>query len=161
MQNYEPSSSFGPDVAACYDNYLRGDEEAAVRFLASLAEGGQALEFAIGTGRIAIPLAEMDIQVDGIDLSPHMVNQLYTKTGDDRIKVIIGDMSSASTNHKYKLVYLVYNTIFNLLTVEDQIRCFENAVHHLTEEGRFVVETALPHAWIAPGNSGYVHAENV
>ncbi len=70
-------------------------------------------------------------------------------------------MSVVSTNLHYELVYLVFNTIFNLLTAEDQIRCFENAARHLAPDGHFIVETALPHAWIAPGKSDYVHAEHV
>lgn len=119
------------------------------------------LEFAVGTGRIALPLAARDVQVDGIELSPHMVGRLRAKPGGDGINITVGDMSVATTGHQYGLVYLVYNTIFNLLTADDQIRCFENAARHLTAGGHFVVEAALPHAWIAPGTSDYVHAEQV
>jgi hypothetical protein len=90
-----------------------------------------------------------------------MVEQLRAKPGGDQIKVTIGDMSAAMTGSQYGLVYLVYNTIFNLLTAEDQIRCFVNAARHLAAGGHFVVETAVPHAWISPGKSDYVHAEHV
>ena len=161
MKGFDPASSFGEDVAARYDDHLRGDEEAAASFLSALAQGRPALEFAIGTGRIAIPLAEKGVQVDGIELSPHMVERLRAKTRNNPMNVTIGDMSTATTNQRYGLVYLVYNTIFNLLTVDDQIRCFQNAAHHLAPDGYFVVETALPHAWIPPGSSDYVHAENI
>mgnify|MGYP002779716458 CR=1 FL=1 len=161
MESFDPASSFGPDVAARYDDRPRGDEEAAVAFLSALAQGRRTLEFAIGTGRIALPLATHGVQVDGIELSPHMVERLRAKPGSDRINITIGDMSVTATGHHYGLVYLVFNTIFNLLTAEDQIRCFENAARHLTADGHFVVETALPHAWIAPGSSDYVHAEHV
>ena len=161
MKDFNPATSFGPEVAARYDHSTRGDEEEATTFLAEYAEGGSALEFAIGTGRIALPLAARGIQVDGIELSPHMVEQLRKKPGGSSITVIIGDMCSATTNRHYSLVYLVFNTIFNLLTADDQIRCFENAARHLTPEGHFVVETALPHAWISPDQSDYVHAEHV
>jgi SAM-dependent methyltransferase len=161
MEAFDPASSFGPDVAAHYDDNPRGDEEAAVTFLSALAQGGRALEFAIGTGRIALPLASRGIQVDGIELSPHMVERLRAKPGGDQVDITVGDMSAAATGHQYRLVYLVFNTIFNLLTAEDQIRCFQNAARHLTSEGHFVVEAALPHAWIAPGTSDYVHAEHV
>lgn len=161
MKHYDPVASFGPEVAARYDDHLRGDEEAAAEFLAALAQGRRALEFAIGTGRIALPLAARGVHVDGIELSPHMVERLRAKPGGDRINVTVGDMSVATTGQHYGLVYLVYNTIFNLITAEDQIRCFENAARHLTADGCFVVETALPHAWIAPGASDYVHAEHV
>ena len=161
MEDFDPASSFGPDVAARYDDHPRGDEEAAATFLSELAQGCRALEFAIGTGRIALPLAARNIPVDGIELSPAMVARLRAKPGGDQIDVTIGDMSVATTGRRYGLVYLVFNTIFNLLTADDQVRCFENAARHLTTDGHFVVETALPHAWIAPGTSDYVHAEQV
>lgn len=161
MKDFDPAASFGPDVAAHYDDDKRGDEEDAAAFLAEYAKGGPALEFAIGTGRIALPLAAKGVQVDGIELSPHMIGQLRTKPEGQKINVIIGDMSSATTGRKYSLVYLVFNTIFNLLTADDQVRCFENAARHLTPEGYFVVEAALPHAWISPDKSDYVHTEYV
>lgn len=161
MEAFNPASSFGPDVAAHYDDNPRGDEEAAVTFLSTLAQGRHALEFAIGTGRIALPLAKRNVQVDGIELSPYMVERLRAKPGGDQINVTIGDMSVAATGHQYGLVYLVFNTIFNLLTADNQIRCFENAARHLTADGHFVVEAALPHSWISPGTSDYVHTEYV
>ncbi|NJC96186.1 MAG: SAM-dependent methyltransferase [Anaerolineales bacterium] len=161
MKDFDPATSFGSDAAAHYDEYKRGDEEDAAAFLAEYAKEGSALEFAIGTGRIALPLATKGIQVDGIELSPHMVKQLHAKPEGQNINVIIGDMSSATTNRHYPLVYLVFNTIFNLLTADNQIRCFENAARHLTPNGHFIVETALPHAWISPDKSDYVHTEYV
>lgn len=161
MKDFDPATSFGPHVAAHYDEYKRGDEEDAVAFLAEFANEGSALEFAIGTGRIALLLAAKGVQVDGIELSPHMVEQLRAKPGGQNINVIIGDMSSATTNRQYPLVYLVFNTIFNLLTADDQIHCFENAARHLASNGYFIVETALPHAWISPDKSDYVHTEYI
>jgi SAM-dependent methyltransferase len=161
VKGFDPASSFGPQVAATYDDNPRGDEQAAATFLSGLAQGRRALEFAIGTGRIALPLAAQGIQVDGIEISGPMVERLCAKPGGDQIDVTIGDMSIATTGQKYGLVYLVFNTIFNLLTADDQIRCFENAARHLAVGGYFVVETAVPHAWIAPGQSDYVHAEHV
>ena len=161
MKDFDPATSFGADTAALYADYQRGDEEDAAAFLAEFAKNGSALEFAIGTGRIALPLANKGIRVDGIELSSHMVEQLRTKPEGQNIHVIIGDMSSATTNRQYSLVYLVFNTIFNLLTADDQIRCFENAARHLTPNGYFIVETALPHAWISPDKSDYVHTEYV
>ena len=161
MKGFDPASIFGPEVAATYDDNPRGDEEVAAMFLAGLAQGRRVLEFAIGTGRIALPLAAKGVQVDGIEISAPMVARLRAKPGGDQIHVTIGDMSSATTGQQYGLVYLVFNTIFNLLTADDQIRCFENAARHLAADGYFVVETALPHAWITPGKSEYVHAETV
>jgi len=161
MKDFDPATSFGSTVAAHYDDYKRGDEEDAAKFLAEYAKEGSALEFAIGTGRIACPLATKGIQVDGIELSSHIAEKLCARPEGKNINVIIGDMSRATTNRHYPLVYLVFNTIFNLLTVDDQIRCFENAARHLTPNGYFIVETALPHAWIPPGKSDYVHTEYV
>lgn len=161
MKDFDPAKSFGADVAAHYDDYQRGDEDSAAAFLAEFAKEGTALEFAIGTGRIALPLAAKGIHVDGIELSPHMVEKLYAKSEGTPINVIVGDMCSVTTNQRYSLVYLVFNTIFNLLTADSQIRCFENAARHLEPNGYFIVEAALPHAWISPEKSDYVHAEYV
>jgi len=161
MKNFDPIASWDADRASRYENYLRGDEEEATTFLASYAAGGNALEFAIGTGRIALPLLEKGVQVDGIEASSHMVEVLKARPKGKEVDVTIGDMSLTSTNQKYNLVYLVFNTIFNLLTADDQIRCFENAANHLTEDGYFVVEAFMPHAVIPFGESDYVRAEHV
>lgn len=161
MKDFDPATSFGSDVAEHYDDYMRGDEESAVSFLAELAKEGAALEFAIGTGRIALLLAAKGIKVDGIELSVDMVEKLVAKSQGMIINVVIGDMCRVTTNQQYSLVYLVYNTIFNLITAEDQILCFENAARHISKDGFFVVETAMPHAWISPEKSDYVHAEYV
>jgi hypothetical protein len=147
MDGFDPATSFGPDVAGKYDSALRGDEAAACRFLAETANGGRALEFAVGTGRIALPLAEAGVDVSGIELSPDMVRQLRSKPGGSSIDITEGDMSTVVVPGEFALVYLVYNTIFNLLTQDDQVRCFENAAGHLTADGAFVVETAVPSAW--------------
>jgi SAM-dependent methyltransferase len=112
--------------------------------LAELAGNGQALEFAIGTGRVAIPLAERGVPVTGIELSRPMIDQLRTKVGDVAIPVIVGDMATAIAPGEYTLVYLVYNTISNLLTQAEQVECFRNAARHLTPGGRFVVELWVP-----------------
>lgn len=106
MKGFDPASSFGPRVAAAYDDNPRGDEEAAAMFLSDLAQGRRALELAIGTGRIALPLAAKGIQVDGIELSAPMVERLRAKPGGDQINVTIGDMSIATTGQHYGLVYL-------------------------------------------------------
>jgi SAM-dependent methyltransferase len=161
MKDFDPIASWTKEVASRYDDDPRGDEEAAALYLSAYAEGGSALEFAVGTGRIAIPLAQQGIQVEGIESSPAMVEQLKKKPLGQAIQVTLGDMSVASTNKQYRLVYLVFNTIFNLLTAEDQIRCFENAARHMAPDGRFIVETAVPQAWIAPNQEDYVHAEHV
>ena len=147
MEEFDPATSFGPDVASRYDNSPRGDEAAASRFLAEVAGNGRALEFAIGTGRIALPLAEQGVRVSGIELSPDMVNQLRSKPGGAAVDVTMGDMAAEHVPGPFPLVYLVFNTIFNLLTQDDQVRCFENAARHLSDDGAFVVEAAVPSAW--------------
>lgn len=149
MDGFDPVDSFGPEVAGRYDDELRGDEAETVEFLANLVAGKPALEFAVGTGRIALPLSERGVRVDGIELSPDMVDRLRQKRGGDQLEVVIGDMARESAPRSdYGLVYLVFNTIFNLLTQEDQVRCFENAARHLDAEGVFVVEAAVPSAWV-------------
>jgi SAM-dependent methyltransferase len=112
--------------------------------LAQLAGEGAALEFAVGTGRVAVPLAERGVPVTGIELSPPMVQQLRTKADEATIPVIIGDMTTTVAPGKYSLVYLVYNTISNLLTQAGQVECFRNAARHLTPGGRFVIELWVP-----------------
>jgi SAM-dependent methyltransferase len=149
MEGFDPATSFGPEAAASYDDRPRGDEAETVRFLADLAGDGPALEFAIGTGRIALPLATRGIRVDGIELSTAMIDRLRSKPGGSAIDVTAGDMSTTKVVDRYRVVYLVFNTIFNLLTQDDQVRCFENAARHLTDDGAFVVEAAVPEAWTA------------
>ena len=161
MQAFDPRRSFGPGVAARYDDHPRGDERVACAFLADAAAGGRALELAIGTGRIALPLSRLGVDVDGIELSSSMVDQLRTRTAGALMRVEIGDMSLVDMGRTYSLVYVVFNSIFNLLTEDDQVRCFENAARHLDGGGVFVVEAALPHAWIPATASDYVHAEVV
>lgn len=112
--------------------------------LARLAGDGAALEFAIGTGRVAVPLAARGVPVTGIELSLPMVEQLRTKADEATIPVIVGDMATATAPGEYSLVYLVFNTISNLLTQEEQVQCFRNAARHLTPGGRFVIELWVP-----------------
>ncbi|MFJ9031661.1 class I SAM-dependent DNA methyltransferase [Streptomyces sp. NPDC102274] len=112
--------------------------------LAQLAGDGAALEFAIGTGRVAVPLAERGVSVTGIELSLPMVELLRTKADEASIPVIIGDMATTVAPGEYALVYLVFNTISNLLTQDEQVQCFRNAARHLTPGGRFVIELWVP-----------------
>nr|WP_296071361.1 class I SAM-dependent methyltransferase [uncultured Actinoplanes sp.] len=112
--------------------------------LASLASGGRALEFAIGTGRVAVPLRSRGVPVTGIDSSAPMVAVLRTKATDEEIPVVVGDMASVRVPGSFSLVYLVYNTIANLLTQAEQVACFRNAARHLEPGGRFVIELWVP-----------------
>lgn len=112
--------------------------------LAELAGDGRALEFAIGTGRVAVPLAEHGIPVTGVELSRPMIEQLRTKVDEATIEVVVGDMATTRVPGEYSLVYLVFNTISNLLTQAEQVACFRNAARHLTPGGRFVIELWVP-----------------
>jgi hypothetical protein len=133
---------FAGEVAARYDADTADMEvDAVVDFLLPLADGG-ALELAIGTGRIAVPLAERGVRVAGIDLSPDMVAQLEKKTTE--IPVTLGDMTTTRVEGAFSLVYVVFNSIFNLRTQERQVACFENAAAHLEPGGAFVVEIMVP-----------------
>ena len=154
-------TSFGEDAAQVYDDSPRGDEQETVAFLEQLARGGPALELAIGTGRIGLPLAARGVRVDGIDLSTAMVAKLLAKPGGDQISVTIGDFAEVPVPGKYPLIFIVYNTLFNLLTQEDQVRCFENVADHLTDGGRFVVEAFVPTFLYRLRDDQYVDAEDI
>lgn len=125
--------------------------------LAELAEGGRVLELAIGTGRVAVPLVERGVAVTGIELSRAMIDQLRTKMDESKLPVIEGDMTSAVAPGSFALVYLVYNTISNLLSQDQQIACFRNAARHLAEGGRFVIELGVPDLRrLPPGQDAFV-----
>jgi Methyltransferase domain len=150
---------FGERVAATYDAHSAGMfdpavVEPAVERLVHLAEGGAALEFAIGTGRIALPLAERGVRVAGIDNSEAMLARLREKPGAESIEALAGDMAATKVDGAFSLVYLVFNTIFNLTTQDGQVACFENAARHLQSDGRFVIEARVPELQRIPfGNS--------
>lgn len=153
---------FAGDVAARYDQTL-GPKGAAeeldrtVELLRELAGDGAALELAIGTGRVALPLAARGVPVSGIDLSPSMIEQMRGKPGGDAIDVTIGDMTSTEVEGAFRLVYLVYSTIGNVETQERQIACFANAAAHLEPGGWFVVEVGVPDLRrLVPGHDAVV-----
>jgi SAM-dependent methyltransferase len=132
--------------------------EPVVNYLAKLTGNGRALEFAIGTGRVAVPLARRGIPVSGIELSRPMVEKLRTKADEAAIPVVIGDMATARAPGEYTLVYLVYNTISNLLSQAEQVACFRNAARHLSPGGRFVIELWVPELRkLPPGQSATVY----
>ncbi|MFE2435877.1 class I SAM-dependent DNA methyltransferase, partial [Streptomyces sp. NPDC059409] len=113
-------------------------------FLTELAGDGRALEFAIGTGRVGVPLRERGVPVVGIELSAHMAAVLRRKTDEETLPVALGDMATTVVPGEFTLVYLVYNTITNLLTQDEQVECFRNAARHLSPGGRFVIELGVP-----------------
>ena len=139
---------FGEEVAARYDDGGRMFSPEVlgptVDFLAGLAGDGGALELAIGTGRVAVPLAQRGVRVHGIDLSEAMVAKLREKPGSEQIGTTIGDYTTTRVDETFSLVYLVYNTIGNVTSQDDQVACFQNAADHLEPGGCFVIEIEIP-----------------
>jgi SAM-dependent methyltransferase len=135
--------SFGAEEAELED-HLRGDEAETVAFLAQLAGSGPALELAIGAGRIALPLAATGIRVDGVDFSPAMIARLRDKPSGENIAITMGDFVDVGVSGSYHLIYIVYNAFFNVLSQDDQVRCFENVAAHLDDGGVFVIEAFTP-----------------
>jgi SAM-dependent methyltransferase len=152
---------FGEDVARRYDETSADMFDPAVvaltvDFLAGLVGDGAALELGIGTGRIALPLAQRGVRVRGIDLSPAMVAKLRAKPGGDEIDVAIGDFATTRVEGTFSLAYLVYNTINNLTTQDGQVACFRNVAAHLEPGGCFVIEVGVPKLRRLPPGQTYV-----
>jgi SAM-dependent methyltransferase len=146
MSDYGPET-YGERWAEIYDEFAVGmasDPELAANLLAELAGGGPALELAIGTGRVALPLASRGVAVHGIDASEAMVRRLREKPGGADIPVTVGDFADVPVDESYPLIYVVFNTFFALLTQDDQVRCFENVASHLNDGGVFVAEAFVP-----------------
>ena len=158
-QNY-----FAGDVAAHYDEsafpeFDPGTIQLTVDVLAGLAGDGAALEFAVGTGRIALPLAARGVPVSGIEMSTDMAAQLRKKDSEQRVHLTMGDMAVSRVDGSFRLVYLVYNTIGNLTTQDQQVACFANAAAHLEVGGVFVIEVGVPDLRrLPPGEDARVFA---
>lgn len=138
---------FDAKVAATYDTRHatpQADIAQIVARLRDLAAGGEALEFAIGTGRIALPLAAAGVPVKGIELSQAMVDKMRKKPGGAEIETVVGDMTTSKVAGAFSLVYLAYNTIDNLTTQDTQVACFQYAADHLSPGGKFLIETLVP-----------------
>jgi len=140
---------FGEEVAAGYDDFHSAHFDPnviakTVDVLAELVHDGAALEFAVGTGRVALPLAARGVPVSGIEFSMAMADRLRAKDSDNRIAVTIGDMATTRVEASFRLVYLVFNTIGNLVTQDQQVACFANAAAHLDPGGHFLIEVGVP-----------------
>ena len=144
---YEPAT-YGDRIAEIYDQRVAAavgaTTDAAVAFLAELAGPGRALELGIGTGRIALPLAASGVAVHGIDASEAMVARLRAKPGGEAIPVTIGDFAAVPVGGRFRLIYVVFNTFFGLLSQDEQVRCFAAVAHHLEPDGLFVIEAFVP-----------------
>ena len=142
-----PENYFGEEIAARYDDDVEGFDPAVldpvVDFLVQRARGGAVLELGIGTGRVAVPLAQRGVRVHGIDLSPAMVARLRAKPDAEGIDVTMGDFATTTVGGTFTLAYLVCNTIMNLTTQDAQVACFQNVAAHLEPGGCFVIEVAL------------------
>ena len=143
MTDYD-AATYGDRIAEVYDEWFAvpSDTEDTVAFLSGLAGPGPVLELGIGTGRVALPLAQRGHEVHGIDASEAMVEKLRARTGE--IPVTIGDFAELDIEGEFSLVYVVFNTLFALLSQEDQVRCFSNVARRLREEGVFVIEAFVP-----------------
>jgi SAM-dependent methyltransferase len=156
------SITWDRELAEVYDETYSAEREPAVldpiiNRLAELSRGGPALEFAVGTGRVALPLSARGTSVQGIELSPHMVDQLRAKPGADAVPVTIGDMTTTRIGGTFRLVYLVANALMNVTTQEEQVSVFANAAAHLEPGGCFVVEVMVPQVRsVPPGTLGRV-----
>jgi SAM-dependent methyltransferase len=143
MTDYHPAL-YGDLIAAVYDEWYPAPEEESIQFLSRLAQGGRTLELGIGTGRLAIPLKTIGVNIEGIDVSTTMVNRLHEKPGGKDIPVRIGDFSELGVDGHYDLIFVVFNTFFGLPTQEMQLQCLKNVARHLNEKGRFVIEAFVP-----------------
>ncbi len=145
MEGYQ-QSSYGDRIADIYDELYGGvfDVEATVSLLAELAREGPVLELAIGTGRVALPLAERGVEVHGVDISEAMVAKLRAKPGGADIPVTMGDFADVPVDQRYRVVFIVFNTLFGLPSQEEQVRCLRNVARALTEDGVFLIEAFVP-----------------
>jgi SAM-dependent methyltransferase len=145
MEEFGPET-YGDRVADVYDDWYTKpvDTPAEVALLTELAAGGRALELGIGTGRIALALAANGVEVHGIEASPKMVEQLRAKPGGASIPVVVGDMADVPVDGEFALVFVVFNTFFQLYSQESQVRCFANVAKHLRPGGRFLVHVFVP-----------------
>lgn len=144
MSDYD-AASYGDKIADVYDEwYAQLDTSGAVDFLAELAGPGPVLELGIGTGRLALPLAERGVEVHGIDASEAMVAKLREKPGGDRIRVTMGDFADLEVEGRFPLIAVAFSTFFSLLSQEEQVRCFRNVALHLSDDGLLVIEAFIP-----------------
>jgi SAM-dependent methyltransferase len=145
MTGFDDPAFYGDRWAGGYDErHARMDPSAAVEFLAGLAGDGRVLELAIGTGRVAVPLAGRGVAVEGVDASEAMVARLRAKPGGEQIPVVIGDMAQVPVDGPFRLVYLVFNTLFGLLSQARQADCFRSVARVLGPGGAFVIECFVP-----------------
>lgn len=143
MDNYS-AETYGERIAEIYDSWYAAYDPHCIDILAELAHGGPALELGIGTGRIALPLAQRGVAVQGVDASPAMIAKLRAKPGGAAIPVTMASFADFAVDARFTLAYIAFNTFFALLTQDEQIRCMETVARHLDPGGRFVLEAFVP-----------------
>jgi SAM-dependent methyltransferase len=143
MDNFD-EFTYGERISGIYDELYSGYEERCIDLLRELAGSGPALELGIGTGRIALPLHQAGVEVHGIDASPEMLGKLRAKPDGEKIPVTVGNFAQVGVEGDYALIYIVFNTLFALLTQEEQVLCFQNSARHLRQEGVFLIEAFVP-----------------
>jgi len=143
MNTYD-DTTYGERIAQIYDELYAEVEEATIDLLQELAHGGKALELGIGTGRVALPLYRRGIPVTGIDASQSMINRLRAKPDGDAIPVVQGSFAEIDIDEKFDLIYVVFNTFYNLRSQDEQVHCFRSIAGHLTDTGVFLVEAFVP-----------------
>ena len=143
MDNYG-DDTYGERIASMYDDWYEEYDEATLTTLHELAQGARALELGIGTGRLALPLQQSGVEVEGIESSRAMIARLRSKPGGERIAVEMGSFADVAVDGRFSLIYVLVNTFYALLTQEEQLRCFRNVAEHLTQQGSFVIEAFVP-----------------
>ena len=136
--------TYGERVANDYDDWYKDFDRDAITLLTELARDGRALELGIGTGRIALPLMEKNVEVHGLDASPSMIDRMRAKPNGDRVPVNFGNFADVAVDGQFALVYVVFNTFFALSSQDEQVRCFHNVATHLTPDGCFLIEAFVP-----------------
>lgn len=143
MESYA-DETYGERISEVYDEFFQKFDPACIDLLCEFTAGGQALELGVGTGRIALPLSAKGVKIQGIDASKAMLAKLRAKPSSVNIKVIKGSFESFQIAEKFKLIYVVFNTFFALLTQEAQINCFQCVAEHLSSDGVFLIEAFVP-----------------
>ena len=143
MTEYK-DETYGERVAGIYDDWFPTADPHAIAFLTKLANGGKVLELGIGTGRFAVPLANNNLTVHGIDASESMIARLREKPDIDKIAVTMGNFADVPVEGEFQLIYVVFNTFFALQSQDMQVRCFQNVAKHLAKTGAFVIEAFIP-----------------
>ena len=143
MKEYS-TATYGERIAEFYDDIYSDLDQSMIKTLVNLSQGGRTLELGIGTGRVALPLSQAGVEVHGIDASPAMLDKLTAKPGAEKIHTYTGNFADLAVEGQFDLIFVVFNTFFNLQNQAEQARCFQNVAKRLTPDGVFVIEAFVP-----------------